>query len=216
MSDPITLLVVDDHNLFRRGLIGLMNDQPDFRIVGEADNGLDAVNLCVKLQPDIVLMDVHMPGGDGIMAVKALKKETNTRIIMLTISQNDDDLLSALAAGADGYLLKNTEPALLCQAIRLIYKGQGVLAPELTSQVMHAAGLSRSLQSSVRLSIRECEVLDLLAHGATTIEIAAALVISKNTVKTHIRRIMNKLEVANRAEAVARASALGLITLGKE
>ena len=211
MSEPIEVIVVDDHILFRRGLVGLLSEQPDLRIVGEAGNGQDAVELVKQRQPDVVLMDVHMPGMDGIKAVKELKKGTNARILMLTISDKDEDLLSALAAGADGYLLKNTEPDQLYQAIRQAYAGQGVLSPEITAQVMKAAALSQNRYVVSNLSQRECEVLIELAQGATTSEIATNLVISKNTVKTHIGRILKKLDVANRAEAVARASALGLI-----
>ena len=211
MSESIKVLVVDDHILFRRGLIGFVDDQPDFHVVGEAGNGQDAVQICRQQQPDVVLMDVHMPGGDGIKALQTLKKETNARILMLTISNKDEDLLAALAAGADGYLLKNAEPQQLCQAIRQVFAGQGVLAPEITSQVMKLAALSQNQQSASGLSRRECEVLVQLARGSTTSEIADDLVISKNTVKTHIRRILRKLDVANRAEAVGRAAALGLI-----
>ena len=212
MSESIKLLVVDDHILFRRGLIGLVREQPDFCFVGEAGNGPDAIQICRQQQPDVVLMDVHMPGGNGVEAIQTIKKETKARVLMLTISNKDEDLLGALAAGADGYMLKSAEPEQLCQAIRQVAAGHGVLSPEITSQVMQAAASSsRSRQSTTSLSRRECEVLVQLAQGATTTEVAAALVISKNTVKTHIRRILKKLDVANRAEAVARASALGLI-----
>lgn len=211
MSEEIKVLVVDDHILFRQGLIGFVDNQPDFRIVGEAGNGPDAIQICRQQQPDVVLMDLHMPGGNGIEAVQTLKKEMDVRILMLTISNKDEDLLATLAAGADGYLLKNAEPEQLCQAIRQVFAGQGVLAPELTSQVMKLAALSQSQQSASGLSPRECEVLVQLARGSTTSEIADDLIISKNTVKTHIRRILRKLEVSNRAEAVGRAAALGLI-----
>jgi DNA-binding NarL/FixJ family response regulator len=214
MSEPIKLLVVDDHILFRRGLIGLVREQPDFFFAGEAGNGPDAVQICRRQQPDVVLMDVHMPGGNGLEALQTIKKETKARVLMLTISNKDEDLFGALAAGADGYLLKSAEPEQLCQAIRQVAAGQGVLSPEITSQVMQAAASSQNRQSTTILSRREREVLVQLARGATTTEIAAALVISTNTVKTHIRRILKKLDVANRAEAVARASAMGLIPSG--
>jgi DNA-binding NarL/FixJ family response regulator len=216
MAAPIKLLVVDDHILFRRGLIGLLAEQPDFLLVGEAGNGLDAVQLCRQRQPDVVLMDIHMPASSGVETVRILKKESETRILMLTISDKDDDLLGALAAGADGYLLKNAEPEQLCQAIRQVAAGQGVLSPEITARVIQAAATSPGQQSPVSLSKRENEVLDQLARGATTAEIAATFVISKNTAKTHIRRILKKLNAANRAEAVARASALGLIQPHKQ
>jgi DNA-binding NarL/FixJ family response regulator len=216
MSEPIKLLVVDDHILFRRGLIGLVREQPDFRIVGEAGNGPDAIQICRQQQPDVVLMDVNMPGGSGVEAVQTIKKETKARVLMLTISNKDEDLFGALAAGADGYLLKSAEPEQLCQAIRQVAAGQGVLSPEIVSQVMQAAASPQSRQSTTSLSRRECEVLVQLARGATTTDIATTLVISNNTVKTHIRRILKKLDVANRAEAVARASALGLIPSGSQ
>ena len=211
MNEPIKLLVVDDHVLFRRGLIGLVREQPDFRVAGEAGNGLDAVQLCLQTQPDVVLMDLQMPGGNSIKAVQAIRKESKARVLMLTISQKDEDLMAALAAGANGYLLKSTEPEQLCQAIRLVAAGQAVLSPEITEKVMQAAASSQSRQPIAKLSPRETEVLIQLARGATTAEIATTFTISKNTAKTHIRRILNKLDGANRAEAVARASALGLI-----
>jgi DNA-binding NarL/FixJ family response regulator len=212
MSDGIKLLVVDDHNLFRRGLIGLVREQPDFSIVGEAGNGVEAVDICRKEQPDVVLMDLHMPGGNGVDAVRKIKREMTTRILILTISNKDQDLFAALAAGADGYLLKDTEPPQLIQAIRQVATGQGVLSPEITARVIQAAATSHDQQSTIGLSPREQAILAQVAQGATTGEIALTLNISPNTVKTHIRRTLVKLEAANRSEAVARASALGLIS----
>jgi DNA-binding NarL/FixJ family response regulator len=211
MAAPIKLLVVDDHNLFRHGLVGLLSDLPDFLIVGEASNGPDAVELCRQRRPDVVLMDVHMPGGNGVEAARILKQESDVKVVMLTISDDDQDLLGALSAGADGYLLKNADLEQLRQAICQVTTGQGTLSPEVTSRVMKAAAVSHSHRPRADLSQRETEVLTHLAQGATTAEIAHILVISQNTVKTHIRRILNKLDAANRAEAVARASALGLI-----
>lgn len=211
MSEPITLLLADDHPLFREGLSRLLNDQPDFMVLAEAKSGKEAVHLSRQYQPQVVLMDVHMPGGGGIEAVRAIKQEPGIRILMLTISDKDDDLLGALAAGADGYLLKTAEPEQLCQSIRQVAAGQGVLAPEVTARVIQAAA-NRGRTVATSLSRRETEVLLHLAQGATTTEIAAALVISENTVKTHVHRILEKLEAANRAEAVARAAALGLIS----
>jgi len=213
MATPIRLLVVDDHHLFRRGLIGLLSEKPDFSVVGEANNGVDAIELCRQRQPDVVLMDVNMPGGNGVEAVRTLKRESDVKVLMLTISDKDGDLLGALAAGADGYLLKNADIDQLSRAICLVSSGQGVLSPEITTRVMEAAARSHSQSSRASLSRRERDVLDQLAQGATTAEIATTFVISQNTVKTHVRRIMQKLDASNRAEAVARASALGLISL---
>ncbi|MFQ5433585.1 MAG: response regulator [Anaerolineae bacterium] len=211
MTEPIKVLLVDDHALFRRGLVRLLDEQPDFSVVGEAGDGHTAVYLCRQQQPDVVLMDVHMPGGGGIEAVRVLKQKPGVHILMLTISDKDDDLLGALAAGADGYLLKTAEPDQLCRAIRRAAVGQGVLSPEVTSRVIRAAAIQGQGQAA-SLSRRENEVLAQLARGATTSEIAAALVISENTVKTHIKRILEKLEASNRVEAVARATALGLLS----
>lgn len=211
MAKPVKLLLADDHVLFRWGLVRLLNEQPDFTVVGEAGDGRTAIHLGQQLQPDVILMDVHMPGGGGIEAVRALKQTCRARILMLTISDKDDDLLGALAAGADGYLLKTAEPDQLCRAIRQAAAGQGALSPEVTSRVIRAAAVQGQGQAT-SLSPRESEVLAQLARGATTAEIAATLVISENTVKTHVKRILDKLEASNRAEAVARATALGLLS----
>lgn len=211
MAESIKLLVVDDHALFRKGLMGLLDEQPDFEVVGEAENGPSAVALSQQKRPHVILMDIHMPGGGGVAAVQSLKQSLEVRVLMLTISDKDSDLLAALAAGADGYLLKSAEPEELCQAIRQVATGQGVLSPQITPQVIRAVTAVHSQQGNFILSQREREVLVELARGATTAEIAATLVISKNTVKTHIRRILRKLEAGNRTEAVARAAALGLL-----
>jgi two-component system nitrate/nitrite response regulator NarL len=210
MPEIIKLLVVDDHTLFRRGIVSLLKEQLDFQVVGTADNGPTAVQLCRQEKPQVVLMDVHMPGGGGVDAVAELKQIPDVRVIMLTISNKDEDLLGALAAGADGYLLKSAEPDELCQAIRQVAAGKGVLSPEITARVMQAAA-ARTPAATSSLSQRELDVLQELARGATTADIAATLIISENTVKTHIRRIFKKLGVNNRTQAVAQAAAQGLL-----
>jgi DNA-binding NarL/FixJ family response regulator len=214
MSEPIKVFLVDDHSLFRRGLVGILSEYPDFIIVGEASSGPEAVRRCLLRHPDVVLMDVHMPGGGGLQAVRALKQKSNVRVLMLTISEKDDDLRGALSAGADGYLLKNAEPEQLCQAIRQVASGQGALAPEITGRVMKLAGAYQKDESKVRLSPREKQVMAELSRGATSHEIARKLMISENTVKSHVRHILEKLEANNRAEAVARAATLGLLPQG--
>ncbi len=210
MAERIKLIVVDDHTLFRRGIVSLLQEQPDFQVIGSADSGPTAVQLCQQEKPQVVLMDVHMPGGGGVDAVASLKQIPDVRVIMLTISNKDEDLLGALAGGADGYLLKSAEPDELCQAIRQVAAGKGVLAPELTARVMKAAA-TQSPSTTSALSRRERDVLQELARGATTADIAATLVISENTVKTHIRRIFKKLGVTNRTQAVAQASVQGIL-----
>ena len=157
-------------------------------------------------------MDIHMPGGSGVEATRILKEKTAVRVLILTVSDKDEDLIKALVAGADGYLLKNAEPDELFRAIRQVAAGKGVLSPEITAKVMQAAAASQSQHPSIQLSQRECQVLQELAKGGTTAQIAAALYISENTVKTHIRHILEKLGAANRAEAVARAAELGLLS----
>lgn len=208
---PLRLVVVDDHSLFRRGLISLLADMPEFQVVGEAVNGWEALDVIADHKPDVVLLDLNMPVMDGIETVIALRRQSNEqRIMMLTISQDDDDLLAAIRAGADGYLLKNTEPDELRKAILRISQGQSVLSPEVTAPVLRA--LARAPQiPKVLLSERELEVMRCLAGGQTTLQIAAKLFISENTVKTHVRHILEKLEASNRTEAVSKAIQMGLI-----
>jgi DNA-binding NarL/FixJ family response regulator len=211
VTRSIRILVADDHLLFRKGLVGLLSEREDFELVGEANNGQEAVALSRKVNPDLVLMDVHMPQGGGVEAVRTLNQDSDPRVLMLTISEKDEDLMAAIEAGADGYLLKNTDPELLYDAIRKVVAGHAVLSPEVTGPIMKAAARARPSTTGAELSPREKEVIDLLATGATTAQIANKLVISQSTVKTHIRHILEKLEASNRAEAVAKASTLGLL-----
>ncbi len=215
MSDSIRVLLVDDHEVFRRGLVGLLADEQDIRLVGEASSPSEAMHLSEELKPDVVLLDVYMPGGTGIEAISKIKETTSAKILMLTVSEKNMDLLGAINAGADGYLLKNAKPAQLCKAIRDIAAGKGVLAPEVTPQIFDRVKNITAPASVPTVSLREKEVLALLAKGASTREIAAALTISVNTVKTHVARIMKKLDVGNRTEAVARAIALGILFGGE-
>lgn len=206
------LLVVDDHALFRRGLISLLGDMPEFEVVGEAGDGLEALNVLERLHPDIVLLDVNMPRMDGISLVQAIRQGKNSpHILMLTISQDDSDLLRAIKAGANGYILKNTEPENLRQALLSVSRGQGALSPEVVGPVLNALSKAVVDGPAALLSDREQEVLTCLAEGLTTTQIAARLFISENTVKTHIRHILDKLEASNRTEAVGKATQLGLL-----
>jgi len=208
----IRLVLVDDHSLFRRGLVSLLEEMPEFAVVGEAGNGKDAVYKVEETAPDLVLLDINMPVMDGLQALSAIRKlRPSPKIVMLTISQNDDDLIAAIVAGANGYILKNTEPDLLRNTILQVYAGNSVLSPEVTAKVLQAVRRSQSDKSRGLLSEREVEVLKCLARGQTTSHIAGVLFISENTVKTHIRHILEKMEVNNRAEAVARAAQLELL-----
>ena len=209
---PTNLVVVDDHALFRRGLIGLLSEMPDFQVVGEASNGHEALQVIEKTKPDIILLDINMPVMNGIETLNEIRKfNPAPKVLMLTISQNDEDLIGAIVAGANGYLLKNTEPETLRSTILQVVAGNSVLAPEVTARVFHAVRRSQSDRSRGLLSDREIEVLGCLARGQTTAQIAGVLFISENTVKTHIRHILEKMEVNNRAEAVARAAQMDLL-----
>jgi DNA-binding NarL/FixJ family response regulator len=211
----IKLVVVDDHSLFRRGLVGLLGDMPEFEVVGEAGNGREALDVIDAVHPDVVLLDVNMPVMDGIATVQELRaRRVSPRILMLTISQSEDDLFAAIKAGADGYLLKNTEPDELHRTLLHIARGERVLSPEVTGPVLRAFTRLSTQEQVPLLSDRELEVLNCLASGQTTQQISSSLFISENTVKTHIRHILEKLEASNRTEAVSKAMQMGLIQKG--
>lgn len=212
MTRILRLVVVDDHALFRRGLVGLLDEMPGFLVVGQAGDGEQALPLIEQAKPDIVLLDLNMPNLDGIATLRKLRARRNAvRVLMLTISQNDTDLLEAIRAGADGYLLKNTEPDDLRKALQRVAEGHGALSPEVTAPVLRAVSRFGSEEQRVLLSDRELDVLSCLVDGQTTMQIANRLFISENTVKTHVRHIFEKLEVSNRAEAVGKAHQMGLI-----
>ena len=211
MSTEIRIVVVDDHTLFRRGLVSLLSEMQSFQVVGEVSSGTEALDVIRNQHPDVVLLDVNMPELSGVETLVALRKANiQSPVLMLTISQHEEDLIGSIRAGANGYLLKNAEPETLRKTILDVVAGKSVLAPEITEQVFR---MVRSGQVGVSgiLSERELEVLRFLARGYTTAQTASKLVISENTVKTHVRHILNKLEVGNRAEAVAKAVQQGLI-----
>lgn len=209
--NKIRIVVVDDHALFRAGLVSLLTTIPEFEIVGEAGDGREALSIVADEKPDIVLLDVNMPVMGGVEMVEALQETEKPRILMLTISKHDEDLFGAIAAGADGYLLKDAEPDELRRSIILVAEGKSVLSPEVTGRVMKVVGSSHGIPPDVALSRREMDVLKCLAKGKTSAQIASDLFISENTVKTHVRHILEKLEASNRAEAVSRAIQLGVI-----
>jgi DNA-binding NarL/FixJ family response regulator len=210
----IRLVVVDDHVLFRSGLISLIADMPEFQVIGEAGNGREAIDLIRRTKPDVVLMDVNMPIMGGVETVRALRGNENCKIIMLTISKSDDDLLNAISAGAAGYILKNATPDELRKAILNVHHGMAVLSPEVTRQVMVAVATGKTPQEDIGLSPREIEVLSCMVRGLTTAQMSEELFISENTVKTHVRHILEKLEASNRVEATRKAVQMGLISQG--
>lgn len=213
----IRLVVVDDHALFRAGLVNLLAQMPDIEVVGEAGDGKKALDLIREKKPDVVLLDVNMPEMGGVETVEALKKDKPRQvgngcyILMLTISKHDEDLFGAIAAGADGYLLKNAEPEELRKAIMQVAEGKSVISPEVTRRVLQVIQSGQGVPSEAGLSKREMEVLDCLANGMTSAQIAGELFITENTVKTHVRHILEKLEASNRAEAVSKAIQMGII-----
>lgn len=210
-SHPIRLVVVDDHALFRAGLVNLLAEFPEFEIVGEAGNGREALEVVLTKHPEVVLLDVNMPVMDGVETVGELKKKSRVKILMLTISKHEEDLFGAINAGADGYLLKNAEPEELRKSILAVHEGKAVLSPDVTAQVLKAVVSKQGYVPDGGLSKREIEVLECLAQGMTTAQISADLFISENTVKTHVRRILEKLDAGNRTEAVSKATQMGLI-----
>jgi len=195
----IKLAVIDDHALFRRGLVSLLSEMEDFVVCGEASNGKESITLVESTHPDIVLMDVNMPIMDGIQALEAIRDvRKDQKVIMLTISQSDEDLVRAIAAGANGYLLKNAEPEHLRNTIIEVMRGNSVLAPEMTEKVFASLRRAQIGQRQTLLSDREVEVLNCMVKGLTTHQMAELMFISDNTVKTHIRHILEKLQANNR------------------
>jgi DNA-binding NarL/FixJ family response regulator len=200
------VLIADDHTLFRRGLVSLLIESGEFVVVGEASNGPEAVQLAEALRPDVVLMDVHMPGGGGVEAVERLSQVAPTvPVIMLTVSDTDADLVGAIRAGAKGYFLKNAETEELYTALRKAASGQVVLDPALTDRLFRHVAQTSQPGEAAPLSFRETEILQLIADGCTNREIAQRLSVSENTVKTHVARIFEKLGTTHRAEAAALA-----------
>ncbi|MFI1189983.1 response regulator [Streptomyces californicus] len=209
MTQPITVLIVDDHPVVRAGLCGMLANEKDIEVVGEAGSADQAVEMTHRLDPAVVLMDLRMPGG-GVEATARLSVEKpDSRVLVLTTYGTDDQILRAVEAGATGYLLKHADRADLLQAIRSASRGETVLAPSV------AARLSRRVLTPRRdsLSARETQVLGLVARGLTNAAIGEALFISEATVKTHMLRIFGKLKVDDRTAAVMAAVNRGLISV---
>ncbi len=207
--NPIRVLIVDDHPVVRDGLRGMFAGAADFVVLGEAANGAEALELAQTLQPDVILMDLRMPGMDGAAAIAKLAEyDMAVRVLVLTTYDSDSDILPAIAAGATGYLLKDVPRAELFRAVRAAHRGESVLAPSVANRLMHQ--LRTPIQDT--LSEREIEVLTLIAQGLTNREAAARLFISEATIKTHLVHIYAKLGVNDRTAAVATAFERGLLT----
>lgn len=219
---PARIILADDHQVLRRGFRSLLADEPDLEVVGEASNGREAIELCRRLRPDLVLMDVSMPELNGLAATREIKREDpGISVLMLTMHENSDYLLEALDAGAAGYVLKDTPADRLINAVRRTLGGGSPLNQELATQVLRrlAGEMKREAPPEPQkplhppcdvLTPRETEVLKLLATGKTNQQIAQALTISRGTVKVHVERIIRKLEVSDRTQAAVRAIETGL------
>ncbi|MFG3685504.1 response regulator transcription factor [Micromonospora sp. CB01531] len=204
----IRVLLVDDHPVVREGLRGMLEAEPDLTVVGEASSGTEAVRLATDLAPDIVLMDLRMPGMDGVAATaEIVAGPAPPRVMVLTTYESDADILRAVAAGATGYLLKDATRTDLAGAVRAAARGETVLAPSVATKLVQQV---RS-PAQPPLSAREIDVLRLVARGLTNAEIGTALFISEATVKTHMYRVFTKLDVTDRTAAVTTAMARGLL-----
>lgn len=219
----ISVLVVDDDALLRQGVRVVLDSSPDLRVVGEAGDGLEAVARCRELKPDVVLMDVRMPGVDGIEATRRITTEHDeVRVLVLTTFRHDDYVWGALRAGASGFLLKRTQPEHLIEAVRTIHHGDSLLDVAVTRELIDhfvlGAGVktednTKGQEAIALLTDREREVLRLVASGRSNAELAATLVIAESTAKTHVKRILAKIGARDRAQAVVVAYQSGLVTV---
>jgi len=219
---PVRVLIVDDDDLMRAGLRGVLSSDDAIEVVGEAADGRDAIYRTRVLRPEVVLMDVRMPDLDGISATRELLAAfPQTRVVILTTFEEDDYIFGALTAGASGFLLKRTTPEGLVAAVHTIAAGDSLLSPSVTSRVIeraarHTAAGAHDDSGLDELTAREREVLDLIARGLSNSEIAETLVIEESTVKTHVKRVLGKLGVRDRVQAVIFAYETGLTQPGSD
>jgi len=215
--EPIRVLLVDDHVLFRQGLASLIDPLEDMEVAGEAGDGREALERARELMPDLILMDIHMPGWDGLKATRLIKEEMPyVKIVMLTVSDDDKDLFEAIKNGARGYLLKDIEPEELFELLRGVYRGEAPVSHLTAARILDeftrlAQEGDRYPSAGESLTPREREVLQLVAQGATNKEIASQLFIAENTAKNHLRNILEKLHVQNRIQAAVYAVRQGLV-----
>ena len=220
-SNPITVMLVEDHMVLRIGLKSVIENQPGFKIIAEADDGLQAVTLAQTTAPDVIIMDVSMPVLNGIEATRQIKAlACKSKVLMLTSHDGDDQVFSALSAGADGYCLKDIPVLILCDAIRAVHAGVCWLDPAIAKKVILSCTATKKVSSRVvsngepakfDLSARQMEILELLVHGMSNLQMAEHLSVSHDTIKTHMRNIMEKLKVADRTQVAVKAIRAGLI-----
>jgi DNA-binding NarL/FixJ family response regulator len=211
MSSPIRVLIVDDHHVVRQGLRIYLDIDKDLVVIGEASNGQEACDFAASLKPDIILMDIMMPGMDGLQAIQRIKMtHPEIEIIALTSMLEDDKVFKAIHAGAMGYLLKDTKADALAKAIKGAFRGEVQLDPEAAKRLIREV---RTPESPEKLTERETEVLRLIAKGLSNKAIAAALVVSEKTVKTHVSNVLSKLRLPSRTQAALYALKEGLVTL---
>jgi len=214
MSDAIRILIVDDHAVVRKGLVMVLRQEPDFEVVGEAGNGRKGLEAVKSLNPDIVLVDLVMPEMDGQEMVLALRRlNPNIKIMMLTGTEVDDRVVDLVAAGIEGYVLKNIEPGELVRAIRSVAHGEAYLHPDVMKKVIGLMHPQRA--HTVSLTPREMEVLEWMSTPNTYKQIAAQLSVSEETVRSHAKNILEKMNQPNRAQAVLAAVKMGLIDLDR-
>ncbi|MHB9118207.1 MAG: response regulator [Burkholderiales bacterium] len=210
-TKPIRVLLVDDHTLFRSGIKSLLSRHEEFEVVGEAGDGLEGIKRAKSLQPDVALLDLHMPGIGGREAVKVLAEEVpECNVLMLTVSEDADDLIEAIRAGARGYLLKNIETEFLLEAIRAAARGEAVVSPQMTGKLLLGVrGMGKEGASAgdekEKLSPREREIITLLAKGESNKEMARTLNVAESTVKIHVQNILKKLHLNSRVQAAVYA-----------
>jgi DNA-binding NarL/FixJ family response regulator len=215
MTDPIRVLIADDHAIIRKGIRAVLENVPDVELVGEATNGREAVAEAERLRPDVILMDLVMPEMDGIEAIRYIKaQEPGARLLVLTTFAGEDKIFPAIKAGAAGYHLKDSSPEKLVEAIRQVYQGESALHPLIARKVLQElSGSSEQPPTPDPLTPREVEVLHWLAEGLENREIAEKLVISEATVRTHVSNILGKLHLASRTQAALYALREGLAPL---
>ncbi len=213
---PINVMVVDDHRVVRAGLVAFLKQSPGLVVVGEAGNGEEAVGKVAELQPNVVLMDMQMPVMNGVEATRQIRgRWPQVEVLVLTTYDDDELIWGGLQAGAKGYLLKDAPPEELIRGIQTVAEGKSLLPPEIAARLMQviSQGGPVKAEPAEQLTDRELEILRLMASGSANKEIAGALYISENTVKTHISNLFQKLGIRDRTEAVTRALARGLISL---